>query len=690
VKTIEHFQKSLARLNEKKFFEISRNLLGDVKTPYNKQDVIERLVSSLTNEELQDVLFSYTTEEEALIINTVDLLDAPSLRDIYGFLTELGYEKCLRLLTLLEERMILYSYAYTSTERYFINPVFEHRLKPILNNKNILFPCVKKSETWISKPPAFTISKRFLFAFFSYIQTGKVRYKANGSLTKKAEDQAKAFFQGGDFFQYYFTEIRSALISLQFLTVSEKTCGVDMPYLEQFFKRPDKECRAYFAAGMCGDKKYAGLVMDFIVSLPPETYYTEATIYRMLDIIFHKTAKHFHLPFDTFVKALKRTGLLIAEEDPDTGEKYYALSPDCAQTSGKTGEPSQGTSPSIVFDSPFSFVVLPNADLTPLVDLLYFSSITDIREYRFTVSKEMVVQCFETTSRKGTSGTVPERNAAWITERLKIFSGDRIDESLIWTIHEWEKRFSEVILHEGLVLYLGKERQYLAESEGLKPYLQKAITENVFIIHPLYRNTVESILTKSGVDIIARAHISPYVGRTMGFPDKESDDFPSITGVPFSPIPLAGKRKPAGNTAAQTVDYRKTFKTLLDSLDVEDNEKQELCVRIDNGLIFSAEQLKKLSIPGTFPHEKTEAHGLDYTGKLLIAKHALSNRSAVEIIWHAKDGEERITGIILGIMKNIKRNPAGDILLVYSNQCEQQIPLGKVSTIRRIKQSIFE
>jgi hypothetical protein len=309
-----------------------------------------------------------------------------------------------------------------------------------------------------------------------------------------------------------------------------------------------------------------------------------------------------------------------------------------------------------------------------------------MREYRFTVTKEMVVQCFETTARNGKDSAVPERNAAWISERLKTFSGGRIDESLVWMIREWEKRFSEVILHEGLVLYLGKERQYLAESESLKPYLQKAITENVFIINPLYRNTVESILTKAGVDIIGRAHMQPHVGRIMGFPNKQSDDFPPLSGTSASPLLLGGKQKPSRNTAAQTVDYRETFRTMLDSLDAEENEKQELLTRIDSGLIFSAEQLKKLSFPGTFPYEKIEAHGLDYAGKCLIAKHAYSTQSLVEIVWNAASGEERITGIIARIGKY----KSGEILHILNREQEQRIPLGKVSTIRRIKQSIFE
>jgi hypothetical protein len=334
-----------------------------------------------------------------------------------------------------------------------------------------------------------------------------------------------------------------------------------------------------------------------------------------------------------------------------------------------------------VFDAPFSFVILPNADIASVFDLIYFSAVENIREYRFVVNRETVVRCLETGA-EARGGT--EKNAAWIVERLKTLSGDRLDETLVWTVNEWEKRFGEVILHEGLVLYLGKERRYLAETAGLKPYLEKALTDDVFIINPAHRKTVEKLLAKSGVDIIGSVPIPPSAV-TKGSSDYA--DFSEISHATVSPAFFTGKQKPH-EAPSPAADYRKKFKAILASLNAAEAEKQELLWRIDMGLIFSEEQLKKLALPGTFPYEKNKAHGMDYSGKLLIAKNAFVNSAPVEITWQTEGKEKSLVCMIA----NIKRNHSGDALVLFRGSFHNalEIPLGKVSTIKRIRQSIFE
>jgi hypothetical protein len=701
MKPIEHFVKSLSRLNEKKFFEISRNLLGDVRTPYHKQTVIERLISCISNAALQEVLFSYVTEDEALIINAVELLNGPSLHDIHDFLVRrFSYAECIRLVILLEERLIFYSYVDFGQEYYALNPVFERKLKPILDNKSVLFPCVKKSGMWRTETLSLTINKMFLFAFLSYAHSGKIQLKVNNTLTKKTESQIAAFLQDDDFFHSCFFNLLNTLLYLDLLSIAEKACAINMPAIELFFKRSEKECRVYFTAGMCGDKKYAGFVMDFLAALSPETYYAPSAVFRMLMVIFRKSTLDFPPPFDMLLRTLKRTGLLIDVTDPETGEKYHALSPDyaqsCDQDYGKNDTSFQDTHSQnapipIVFDAPFSFVVLPNADAASLLDLLHFSSVENLREYRFTINKETVVRCLEN-GKKGVKGA-PEKNAAWIIERLNTLSGGRLDETLVWTVNEWEKRFGEVILHEGLVLYLDNERRYLAETASLKPYLEKALTENVFVINPVYRETVENLLAKSGVDIIGKVSFpQPAENNDKKYVIRTDVSFPPLPEashqkVMFSPAFFAGEQKPH-EPPVPAVDYRKKFHAVLASLNAAEAEKQELLSRIDRGLIFCEEQLKKLSLPGTFPYEKNKAHGMDYSGKLLIAKSALVNGIPVEITWQTGGKEKSMVCRIASIAKN----ESGDVLVVSNDDLHgtMDIPLGKVSMIKRVKQSIFE
>jgi hypothetical protein len=110
--------------------------------------------------------------------------------------------------------------------------------------------------------------------------------------------------------------------------------------------------------------------------------------------------------------------------------------------------------------------------------------------------------------------------------------------------------------------------------------------------------------------------------------------------------------------------------------------------------------------------EKLEARNLDYPGKAVIAKQALVRKSLLEIAMpDPQGGEFRVFGTPTALVKN-----GGETILVLRPQATDpktetrppedssqadvpaagpavglvRIPLGKISLIRRIKQSLFE
>ena len=95
---------------------------------------------------------------------------------------------------------------------------------------------------------------------------------------------------------------------------------------------------------------------------------------------------------------------------------------------------------------------------------------------------------------------------------------------------------------------------------------------------------------------------------------------------------------------------------------------------------------------GPIRFEKTEARNLDYVGKSLVAKQALTSKSMVEIHWPLSGGgENRLFGIPEGLEKK-----AGETILVLkplggegADAEPVRLPLGKISLIRRMKKSLF-
>jgi hypothetical protein len=114
-------------------------------------------------------------------------------------------------------------------------------------------------------------------------------------------------------------------------------------------------------------------------------------------------------------------------------------------------------------------------------------------------------------------------------------------------------------------------------------------------------------------------------------------------------------------------------------------EQDELSARINRRLVLCESQLKDALVR----YEKLEARGLDYAGKALIAKQAISMHSPVEVTWPGKHKQEHI----FGIPKALEKSGGESILVIEPANGRDEairIPLGKIGLLRRVKKSIFE
>jgi hypothetical protein len=199
------------------------------------------------------------------------------------------------------------------------------------------------------------------------------------------------------------------------------------------------------------------------------------------------------------------------------------------------------------------------------------------------------------------------------------------------------------------------------------------------------------------VDIIAQP-ASAEGGRmslaSRYFPHLET----SAPGPVFSVISSAAQ----SGIKRQPSPVQERFRRQLKDLHLSKAERDELSARIERRLVLSDAQLEGASIR----HEKLEARGLDYVGKSVIAKQAIASGSLLEVSWpRAGGGINQTRGIPSGLEKK-----EGESVLVLKpvfkdddNQGKElaglpaaefsageiRLPLGRISLLRRIKQSIF-
>jgi hypothetical protein len=322
-------------------------------------------------------------------------------------------------------------------------------------------------------------------------------------------------------------------------------------------------------------------------------------------------------------------------------------------------------------------------------------------------------------------------DAASIQALLERLSLHKLEESTSWTLQDWEQRYTAVSLHQGLVLCITPENRYLVESSGegkargkvltrecpgrnksdapLAPLIARVLAPGVYLLSASDKAEALGALEKAGVDIVAQpyGHVKKS-GRTefrySAYPALKNDlpqeiffagDVQSkgktcqgadaLTDAASDPVPVTEKAASERGEA-----LRERFRQALKERHLSKAEQEELASRIERGIIVSESQLEGVSVR----YEKLEARGLDYVGKASIVKQAMAAKSFVEVCCPGPDG---IPLKVLGIPDSLEKSDGGTILLLKVMQEEEsgkveliRLPLGKISLIRRIKQSIFE
>jgi hypothetical protein len=221
--------------------------------------------------------------------------------------------------------------------------------------------------------------------------------------------------------------------------------------------------------------------------------------------------------------------------------------------------------------------------------------------------------------------------------------------------------------------------------------IRRTLAPGVYLLSCSERSEAAGILRKAGVEIIAMPPSASNNARGRSF----RNYFPGMKTLHSLSLGAENDAKNAiASSGEKAESIKENFRKSLEKMKLSKPEKDELLARIERRLILTETQLE-----GTFlRYEKLEARGLDYAGKTVIAKQAHDSGSLIEVSWPVSgEGTSRVVGTVHAIEKK-----GGDTVLVVKprisansaggNNTHQEtirIPLGKISLLRRIKQSIF-
>ena len=176
------WRESLITLNDTHFFELLRMYLGEIKTPYNKQKLIEDLSAFLRKDENAQMIVRLLSPNDIVILSAIKILNLPTQEKLSQFFsTDFSFAELYERLLNLEERLLIYRKTENKQIRFVLNPLLAPKIEPLLS-VSVLMPAGNFSG---SNHSAYEPSSIFFASVFSLFFHHKDLCKGDGTFKKK-------------------------------------------------------------------------------------------------------------------------------------------------------------------------------------------------------------------------------------------------------------------------------------------------------------------------------------------------------------------------------------------------------------------------------------------------------------------------------------------------------------------------
>lgn len=709
VEDILQWRESLTTLADNHFFEIIRMYLGEVKTPYNKQKLIEELSAFLRKEDTKKSIARLLTEDDLKVLSAIQVLPSASQAKLSEFFkNDYSYSVLYEHLMNLEERLLVYRHKHPFTKKtvFSLNPLLQEALKPYIGKAKLLQEQkqVLPLEPGTAPDPRRTLTPGLLAAFISFVAENPDLRKADGSFKKRIDAALPSVFpqyaSGG-----YLELLLTAFINLNLFRQKDTGLTIQWDRIRQFALLRNDVQYAYITAASCSHlprdilQKQAQLMLDLLYSIPESGYVRQ----QLLQSIF--VLQERNLPDSTMNTHSSRFAAILraSDEDSEPEEKAAAdtlidnailfglLQPVGNDIHGNhvfvpaqgivqnaDGTPVDGSDMPAdendmrrrvaSIDGGFQITLLPGLSLG---EMLVYAMCAVTSRYdtvlQMDITKKAAIRCFD-------EGMEP----AVVFEDMKRFLCHDIPQNLEFSFNDWFAGYSTAALFKGYVLRIVPEKAVLAEKNPeFAPYIKMTLAPGVYLVDFASDEEAAQVIANSGLDFIGQVR----------------DTHKAQDSVPFAPVRFPKPQRGTDNSSddgagnGQLIPVPEGAEEFISDLEASLTEKtltkdqlEELTIRIKRRVIVNPVQLR----PDSVRPEKNEASGMDFLGKIHVIEHALASDSMLEVTY---DGTVYL-GQPLGLEKQ-----TGDSLLrmlVHPELEHVDFSVARSQVIRRIRGAIFK
>ena len=678
------WQASLAMLPDSRFFDMLRAYLGKIKTPYNKQNLIEQLSSFLCREQNRKNLLTLLDDFDEKIITALVLVpEATEEKLICFFSGEYTSSEIAARLSNLTDRLIIYKNESGKDDppRLYVNPLLEDLLAPRIDIARIIPEAQYASRT---EGGSFSISPEFIAAVISYIAERPDLCKADGSLKKIDAARLETVFACGT---APVQTLITALLNLSLVKRNESGIAVDYARSLSFAELSAKKQYAYLAAASSasldreGLRSYAELVLDLAASLPGSGV-TKRTLLRCMSLLgssvreqrrFRALIDRSHgkgaaesdvrPPFERIVDAAETFGLFTVAGKTKEGDAIYRV--------GKTlsDEKKADTNTRFVsINSGFTVTLLPGLPLKALLPLSIFLRVVNFdTTVEFEIDKASAIRAFD-------FGYTAET----IRSLLEKYAAHGVPQNLRVSIEDWQQLYSSAVLYKGYVLKLDEKNSKLIEKNPKAArFIQTKLAEGVYLLNIRSDEDAAAFGKEAGFDCIGKIKTDAA--------DRTPPSFPPI-GSGEDRFKDVRKKNACRPEKKQRDKLLTDLHRALASLDLSKAQKENLSARIDSKIILSAEQLGK----DTVRSESAEAGGMDFLGKVRLVESAIASGDMIEVRMPKADGSAKLETILCTPLSLAKASGDAEVTVhIEATKKTATLSVGRAANIKLIKTSIF-
>lgn len=695
VQKIIQWRESMETLPDERFFEIMRVYLGEIRTPFNKQNLIEKLSSIFRKEQNKNTILSYLSDFDTKVISIISYaqdLERTSLIDF--FKSEYTISEIYAELLNLTERLIIWTYSNPETKKQElrINPLLEDILIPICNVQNLL-PKATYAERFYDS--SFQISPLFIASFVSYIYENPEMCRNSFAFKKKNSEQLETIFPEK---QKCLETLLKAFSNLGLIKQDEKGIFVDENAFLAFSKLEHfKQCAFLSVAGAVrlsreNLRRQAQLLLDVASSIPKEGF-SKTSIMRMAFLLnnkknassdfstqgrFSRIMQSYHSKnenldynsdiFENIFECATTFGIFTKSGKSENKEEFFCTAKSFLQNENISSSPQKGL---VNINAGTSITILPGLTLKELMPLILFMNIKNCSTVsEFEITKNSISRAFN-----------KNYSSPKITQLLEEFSLYKLPQSLAMNIEEWQNTYFSTMLFSGFVLKVNEKNEILVENNPkLKEHIFLKLAPGIFLLDSQAQDDAIALLKSSGIEFIGNIKTA--------LPPRQITEMPLLRSgkndFEFSPTQNQEQLIKMRHEANEKKD---SFMKKLAQMNLSDQQKECLKLRIDRNIILTEEQLR----PETVRLEILEADGINYSGKIHLIENAISKGDLIEISFPTELKSSK-TEVFLGKPILLSKQTNDTILKLQLEQTQEIkfFSISKISHVKIIRTSVFE